>query len=221
MNNTNKVEKVSSSTLAHEMVAREEQNVGIFLSAFAIQYYFSKEMLKYKLNKPKLLMYFGDIELYASQRVLIKNIISNPFYHHIIDKISVLLLEHNQNSEKLPHEMLLSKMNKAFIIRQIFQQTDQILPRYEFIDKFINISIVELDLNRLFEAMKDMPIEQQILILTRIFSNMKDDFEEKKKSLNDSFNENIKRVKQDYINKNKTTTIEYENIEFLWKSLNN
>lgn len=221
MNNTNKVEKVSSSTLAHEMVAREEQNVGIFLSAFAIQYYFSKEMLKYKLYKPKLLTYFGDMELYASQRVLIKTLISNPLYHYIIDKIALLLLENNQNPEKLPHEVLLSKMNKAFIIRQIFQQTDQILPKYEFINKFINVNIVDLDLSRLFEAMKDLPIEQQILVLTRVFSNTKDDFEAKKKSLNDSFYENIKRVRQDYINKNKITSSEYENVEFLWKSLNN
>lgn len=216
MNKKENVENISSNTLAHELVAREEQNVGIFFAAFAIQYYLTKEMLHYNLHKPGFLVFVGDIELYASQRVFIKNIILNTKYQHLISKMEFILLEHNAHAEKLPHEILLSKFNKAFLIRQIFKQTDQVLPKYSFIDKYLGINIIDLDLDELYISMEDLTIEQQVLVLTRIFSQLTDSFEGKKKSIYSSFIGNIKSIRQELIKKGKTETKEYHNLEKLY-----
>lgn len=213
---TDRIESTSntgSSTLAHELVAREEQNVGIFFAAFSIQFYLTKEMLKHKLTKPTFLMYFDDVEIYASQRVFIKNIISSHNYKKLCEDIEFVLNEHNNDHQKQPHEVYLSRINKAFLIRQIFKQTDQVLPKYNFIENYIGKSVAELDIEELYKKMELLPVEQQVLILVRIFNQLKDNFENKKKTILSSFIENITRIKQEYVSKGKTGTAEYHNIE--------
>ena len=48
----------AQNTLAHELSARDEQFVGIFFAAFAIQYYLHKEMLSVKMTAPIFLDFF-------------------------------------------------------------------------------------------------------------------------------------------------------------------
>lgn len=205
-----------SNTLAHELVAREEQNVGIFLASFAIQFYLHKDLLKYKLNKPTFLIYFGDVEIFASQRVMIKSIISNPKYKEFCQEIENILLEHNDNLDQQPQEILFADMRKSFLIRQIFKQTDQVLPKYNFIEKFIDLPISELNFDNLAKEMTHLPVEEQVLVMVRIFNHMKDTFESKKKSIISSFIENIKRTKDDYQYKNKYTGQEAINIDMFF-----
>jgi hypothetical protein len=214
MNNKIDLTSLNNNTLAHELVAREEQNIAIFFISFAIQLYLTKEMLKKDLNKPKFLLYYGDIELFASQRVLIKNIILNKDYKGFCEDIEKFLIESNIK-ENLPHECFFNKINKSFLIRQIFNQTDQVLSKYKFINKFINLNITELDLSELFSLMVELPREQQILIISRIFSNIHDRFENKKKSIQWSFLENLERKKSEYVLRKKDTSQELINIKML------
>lgn len=212
MANTEKIDGVST-TLAHELVAREEHNVGIFIAAFAIQYYFSKEMVKHSLVTPKFLMNYGATDIYASQRVFIKNIIRHPDYKQIINKLYNILIEYNSSPKQLPQELLLAKINKAFVIRQIFKQTDQVLPRYDFMDEFVDKNIADLDMDLLYDAMSALPLEQQILVLARIYAHLTDQFEDKKRSINTSFLENIRRWLSDAKARNKQETREYKMFE--------
>lgn len=213
-----KTENTGASTLAHELVAREEQNIGTFFSAFAIQFYMCKEMLKYKLVKPNFIHNFSDVNLYASQRVLIKNFITNPLYRDLAIEIEDLLVQHNNNLSKPPHEIFLSNINKAFLIRQIFKQTDQVLPKYKFIEDFIGLDISQLDINKLGQHLQTLPVGDQILVVSRIFSQMKDSFESKKKTVLTSFIENIKRTRQEYIQKNKAVGQDYNTLEMFYNS---
>ena len=218
-----KSEGTSSNTLAHEMIAREEQNIGLFFTAFAIQFYMSREMLRKKLNKPAFILFFGDMEIYASQRVLIKNIITSHHFKKVIEDMDFIFHEHNEKPDQLPHEIFLSRINKGFLIRQIFKQTDQILSKYHFIDKYVGKEISMLDLDELKKDMEAFPVEQQILVLARIFIQMKDNFENKKKSIHKSFIENIKRTKDEYSAKGKISSMEYENLKqfLIWFSDHN
>lgn len=220
MTGTNK--SIGGSTLAHELIALEEQNIGIFFAAFAIQFYMNKEMLKRNLNNPPFLIYFGDVEIYASQRVLVKNIINNNAYRLICEKIALTLYDENMYGDKQAHELFLGSIHnakKAFFIRQIFKQTDQILQKYEFIEDFIHLDIVQLDVGQLYQQLALLPIEEQILILARIFSKMRDGFDNKKKTILESFIENIRRTHTEYTVKGKTKTSEYLNLEMLMKEV--
>lgn len=212
-----KTENTGASTLAHELVAREEQNIGIFFAAFSIQFYMTREMLKQRLNKPVFLNHFGDVEVFASQRIFIKNIIINKYYQNLCEEIEYLLIEHNNDDTKQPHELLLSRINKAFLIRQIFKQTDQVLPKYHFVEDFLGQEINNIDMDILYKKMETLPVEQQILVLSRIFTQVKDSFENKKKPILASFIENVMRVKNDYVSKGRTATQEYSNLEMLMK----
>lgn len=213
-----KNEYSSPNTLAHELVAREEKSVEIFFAAFAIQYYMHKDMLVNPLNPPAFIKFFGDIEIYASQRVFINNIINNKKYKPVLAKIEKLLLEYNINSTRLPYQSYLNSINKAFLIRQIFEHTDQTLSKYGFIKDFLNKDLIDIDLDLLDEKTINFPVEQKILILVRIFVQLKDNFENKKKEIMESFLENIKRKKEEYVAKNRVNTVEYSNvISFLEK----
>lgn len=217
-NNTHHLlsEQSGQNTLAHELLARDEQFVGIFFAAFAIQYYLHKDMLAKKINPPVFLDFFKDIELYASQRVFIKNIISNKKYKLICEEVQNLLIEYNINQEKRPYEIFLSRMNKAFLIRQIFKHSNQILEKYRFIGNFINKEINEIDYKILYEKMWHLPIEQQLLICVCIFSKLQDSFESKKKSIGSSFLENTKRLSEAFGTMGKQKSTEYKNlIEFI------
>lgn len=211
--NEMKNEYSSPTTLAHELVAREEKNVELFFAAFAIQYYMHKDMLINNLNPPTFIKFFGDMELYASQRVFINNLINNKKYKNVVERMEKLLLEYNVNSNRLPYESYLNSINKAFLIRQIFEHTDQTLAKYVFIKDFINKDIADIDLDALDLKMGSLPVEQKILILVRIFIQLKDTFENKKKEIMESFIENIRRKKDEYVSKNKVATVEYENVQ--------
>lgn len=211
----------SPNTLAHELVAREEQSVGIFFAAFAIQYYVHKDMLTKKINVPTFLKFFSDIELYASQRVLIKDIINNKKYKFIVLELEKLLLDYNADASRLPYETFLNKIyNKAFLIRQIFEHTNQTLSKYSIIKDYINIELINLDLNELADKMANFTNEEKILMLIRIFIQQKDAYESKKKEIMDSFLENIQRKKEEYKLKNKTNSIEYTNLENFFNKYN-
>lgn len=202
----------TGNTLAHEIILKEEQNIGIFFAAFAIQFYFNKEMMSSKVFKPSFLRFFSDIDIYASQRVFVKNIITNKNYSKVVNAMENLFLEYSGDDSKMPYLLMLSRINKGFLIRQIFAQTDQILTKYEFINDFIGKDISQLDFNALHEKMQFLPEEQQILILARLFVLMRDGFEDRKKTLKSSFAENIVRMKHEYEAKGKTQTVEYSNL---------
>lgn len=202
----------TGNTLAHEIILKEEQNIGIFFAAFAIQFYFNKEMMTNKVYKPSFLRLFSDIDIYASQRVFVKNIITNKRYNKVVRTIENLFLEYTGDDSKMPYLLMLSRLNKGFLIRQIFAQTDQILSKYEFINDFVDKDIAQLDFNTLHDKMQFLPEEQQILILARLFILMRDGFEDRKKTLKASFAENIIRMKHEYEAKGKTETLEYSNL---------
>jgi hypothetical protein len=202
----------TGDSLSHEIILKEEQNIGIFFAAFAIQFYLHKEILSIKIYKPLFLRFFFDIELYASQRLFIKNIIKSKNYHKVVNVLKNLFLEYAGDDSKMPYLLMLARINKGFLIRQIFYKTEQILSKYKFINEFVDKNIFQLDFNELHNKMQFLPEEQQILILTRLFIFMKDNFEDKKKTLKDSFAENIIKIKHEYEIKEKTKTIEYSNL---------
>lgn len=192
-------ETTSTNTLAHEMIARDEQFVGIFFACFAIQYYLHKDMLQNKLTAPSFLKFFGDIEVYASQRVFIKNIIANKKYSKVIEEMQSLFLECSADPIKHPnpHSLFLSRLNKAFLIRQIFHHSDQVLEKYKFIETFLGKDIASLNIDELHSKMWHLPVEQQLLILVRIFSQIRDGYDNKKKNIMASFAENLLRLKEE------------------------
>lgn len=202
----------TGNTLAHEVILKEEQNIGIFFAAFAIQFYFHKEMMTNKVYKPSFLRFFSDIDIYASQRVFVKSIITNKRYNKIVHTMENLFLEYTGDDSKMPYLLMLSRLNKGFLIRQIFAQTDQILSKYEFIEDFVGKDIAQLEFDVLHDKMQFLPEEQQILILARLFILMRDGFEDRKKTLKASFAENIVRMKHEYEAKGKTQTLEYSNL---------
>lgn len=211
MSKSTKYDSSEYNTLAHELIAKEEQNVFIFFVAYAIQFYMTKDIIQNEIKTPFFISDCKDIELYASQRVFIKKILSNPKYKNINKELENLFLT-NDGAKKLD-TIFFNKLNKAFLIRQIFKQTDQVLQKYQFIDNFIDLEFYDIDLNELLKEMKHLTIKEQILVLVRVFSNIKDMFENKKKTIGTSFLENINRIKQDCIRRNNKNTLEYANLE--------
>lgn len=212
----------AQNTLSHELLARDEQNVGIFFASFAIQYYLHKEMLSVKLNHPpKFLDEFQDVELYASQRVFIKNIIGNKKYKTICEEIEGLLLEYNDKISKKPHDIFLLRLNKSFLIRQIFGHSQQLMEKYRFVRNFIGKEINEISDEELLAKMWHLPVEQQVLVCAAVFSNIKDNFGNKKKTIADSFIENAKRLKNFFITMGKQGSIEFYNMELILKHFSN
>lgn len=184
----------NTTTVAHELVARDEQLIGIFFAAFSIQYFLHKEMLNNKLSAPNFLNLFGDIETYATQRMFIKNLLGNKKYVKVTEDLQNIFLEYCANPTKntQPYLLFLSRINKAFLIRQIFNHSDQVLEKYQFIEEFLNQEQVDLD--KLNTKMWHFPVEQQILILARIYSTVHDDYNEKKKTIFNSYRENLQRL---------------------------
>lgn len=203
----------SITTLAHELVARDEQYVGLFFASVAIQYYLHKDMLNSKVNAPYFVKFFIDIETYASQRAFINNIINDSKYIKIIDCMKGLFLTCDKSKEKHSYDIFLTSINKSFLIRQIFNHTDQVLDKYKFIDKFITKDVTNINMEELYSKLSPLPVEQQILVLTRIFSSLKDEIVGKKKTILDSFGENIGRMQAE-IRRNpaRFTAIEVNNL---------
>lgn len=187
-----------ADTLAHEQLARDEQSVGVFFAAFAIQYLLHKDMLQNKMTKPGFLKLFGDVSLSASQRILIKEIIAKKEFSKVVDEIQNLLLESLSANPKqpLPHALYLSRIQKSFLIRQIFRHSSQVLPKYEFIDKVLVKDIRQLNFKELNNNMWTLPADQQVLVLVRLFIELGDDgIAIKRKTLIESFTENLARWK--------------------------
>lgn len=207
------ITSTSITTLAHELVARDEQYVGVFFASVAIQYYLHKDMLNGKVNPPYFVKFFVDIETYASQRVFIKNIINDPKYRKIIETLRGLFLTCDKSKDKHSYDVFLTSINKSFLIRQIFNHTDQVLEKYKFIDKFITKDVTTINMDDLYNKLNTLPVEQQILVLTRIFSSLKDEISGKKKTILDSFGENIGRMQAE-IRRNpaRFTAIEVNNL---------
>lgn len=187
-----------ADTLAHEQLARDEQSVGVFFAAFAVQYLLHKDMLQNKMTKPNFIKLFGDFSLTASQRIFIKEIIGKKEFQKVVEEMQNLLLEALSLNPKqaLPHLLYLSRIPKSFLIRQVFKHSDQILPKYDFIDKLIVKDIRELDFSALKNNMWTLPSEQQLLVLVKLFIELGDDkMDKKRKTVIDSFTENLARWK--------------------------
>lgn len=211
---------MNTTTVAHELVARDEQIVGVFFSAFAIQYFLHKDMLNNKLISPNFLNIFADIETYATQRMFIKNLIGNKKYSKVIEDLQSIFLEYCANPTKnsQPYLLFLSRINKAFLIRQVFQHSDQVLEKYQFIQDFLGQE--QIDFDKLNTKMWHFPAEQQILILARIYSTIHDEYEEKKKTIMNSYKENVQRLIEE-VNKHPSRyqVIQVNNLKLFKKSL--
>lgn len=196
------IEITKADTVAQEKMAQDEQNIGVFFAAFAIQYLLHKDMLQNILAAPKFLKHFGDITLSASQRIFIKEIIRTKDSDgaRIVDELQGTILESMSAKAKYPRPDLffLSRIQKDFLIKQIFAHSPQeTLPKYAFIDKFVTSNIREVDLKKLINTMWVLSVEQQILILCRIFVALGNDGNEKnRKTIIDSFSENLDKWKQ-------------------------
>lgn len=229
MNTTNKTTTTmgsntsgtNSTTLSHELVARDEQIIGCFFAAFAIQYFLHKDMLNNKLIAPQFINVFSDIEVCASQRIYINNLIGNSKkYIKVIEELQLLYLEYcsDVNKNPQPYLLFLSRINKSFLIRQIFNHTDRMLEKYQFIEDFVNKDKVDLD--KLNSKIWHFPVEQQILILARIYSSITDEHTDKIKTILVSYRENLKRlITEIESNKSKYNDIQKNNIKFFRQSL--
>ena len=183
------------NTLAHEQLARDEQFVGVFFAAFAIQYANKKDS-SVEFKNIKFLNLFKDIELYISQRSFIKTMIETKQFNPICAEL-IRLIDRPEKMEKTPYDYFLStinKTNKGFLIRQIFSHTDQVLEKYRFISDFVNKDISQIDFEDLYKKMWHIPVEQQILVCVCIFSKIKDSFESKKKTIGFSYSEKTNKI---------------------------
>ncbi len=210
----------NTTTVAHELVARDEQIIGNFFAALAIQYFLHKDMLNNKLVPPSFITIFSDVETFATQRMFIKNLIGNSKYIKVIEEVQSLYLEYCSNPRKNPQPFLLflSRINKAFLIRQIFNHSDQILDKYQFVEDFLGQP--QIDLDKLNAKMWHFPVEQQILILARIYSTTNDSYEDKKKTILNSYKENVQRlITEVNRNPNRYQVIQVNNLKLFVQDL--
>lgn len=205
----------------HERIAQDEWWIGLFWAGLAIQYLLHKDMLQTEMDEPIFLEAFKDTELTASQRIFVKNILSNAKYKLILDKMreSFLMCCASFSSSKAkrhtPVQVFLENINKSFLIRQIFQHTPQVLPQYQFLETFCRQDIMQINMHELHQRIWAFPIEQQIIILSRIFASLgvNDHFPDKKKTLLQSFGENVHRTKEEMKrNRGRYSTREINNI---------
>ena len=192
---------------------KDEQYVGIFFAAFVIQYYLHKDFSTVAIETVEYLEPFKDIELYASQRVFIKNIISNKKYRIMCEEIKYLLFEYNSKKEKAPHDIFLSRINKEVQLKQIFAQGNDILEKYKFVHELAKKDVSEIDMDELHKKIWHFSIEQQILICIYLFSKIKDNYDTKKKSIGDSFVENSMKIREAFIKMGKKSGIDMKNYE--------
>lgn len=185
---------------------KNEEFVGIFFSAFVIQYYLHKDFSNILITNVNFIIPHQNIELYASQRVFIKNIISNKKYKIICEEIKYLLIEYNTNKNKMPHEMFLSRMDKEVQLRQIFAQGDLVMEKYRFLYDFETKDVDKMDMDELYKKIWHFSLEQQIIICIYLFSKIKDDYNSKKKTIGSSFIENSTKIKSAFISLGKKGT---------------
>ena len=192
----------------------EELYVYKFFSAFYIQFLLQKEFSNTPILKLQFMEKHLNDQIYASQRIFIKNLIGNSNYKVFCDEMKNLFLEYNENKSVSPCNLFLSRINKEALLKQIFIQGSG---KYKFLHPFVDLSGTSIDLDDLYNKIWHLSQEQQIVIFAYIFSRIHDTNVKKKKLLKDSFTENCQRV-QDYNKQtNKGTQIEAENIEFFLK----
>jgi len=206
--------QTSTVTLAHELIAREEHYVGVFFAAVSIQYYLHKDMLgSARMPAPLFLKFFNDIEISASQRIFVKNFINNNKYSTALSYLKELFLTCDESKGEHSYTVFLAKINKSFLIRQIFNHTEQVLDRYKFIKDYINLDITDIKMETLHKNLESLSPEQQILIFTRIFTKIKDNNPSKTKTILGSFEENIAKMQAEIKkNPNNFTVIEVNNL---------
>ena len=150
----------------------------------------------------------------ASQRIFIKELIHNEKFAKVIGELQILFLEYCSNPKKnpQPYQSFLARINKSFLIRQIFNHSNQVLEKYAFIEDFLGKQQVDLD--RLNAKMWHFPIEQQILILARVYASVTDGLTNKIKTIGDSYKENVTRFVSE-VNKfpNKYQIVQVENLK--------
>lgn len=192
------MEYTNIDSIEQANMAKDEQSIGIFFAAFTIQQLFRGEMLQNRFTEPKFLKYFGDIELSASQRVFIKEIINFKNSTQIKDELQSILLECLSPNTRNPRPDLvfLSRIPKDYLVRQIYQRSDEISPRFQFISDYLNLTISQLDFKKLHSQIWPYPVESQILILSKIFTNLAEDgADHKRRTIFQSFSENLSRWK--------------------------
>lgn len=202
------------------MLNRDEGKVSQFFSAVATQYFLHKDMLINKLTAPNFMFTFAETELCATQRSFIREIISNEKYKKVMEEMQALYMEYcNETGRKSPPaSIFLSRINKAFLIRQIYGHGENGGEKYAFIDNFLNIGAVDVD--ALHNKMWSLPVEHQIIILSRILDEITDDIEDKKKTLINSYKENLHRLTVDIKqHPNKHINIHGGNLEAFKKGL--
>lgn len=184
----------NQAALAHEQLAKNEQFVGVFIATILLTA--NKE--KYNITPEKFAFteYYKDTELYASQRHFVRKIVESPLFRDFMDYISLLLNKSessNRSGEthKSPLDFFLDsfkKGDKAFLIRQIFKHTDQVLEKYRFLQDFTNIPQENIDIDNLNRGLWTLPIEQKILCATYIFAQMKDNNLDEKETIHKTIN---------------------------------
>lgn len=106
----------------------------------------------------------------------------------------------------------MASINKSFLIRQIFKQSSQILPKYNFIENYIGVPLRDFDWNKFSTELNDLAINQKILVLARIFDRTGDTVGRNKTiigSLIENSNKNVILLEK----KGMTETQEYMNLK--------
>ena len=207
-----KLEELSAGTsLAHEQLANDEINVHIFFASVATQYYLEKDMLNMGVSFPFYIIKYKDIQLSISQRAFINSIIKNKAFNSMILEMKSLYIK--SNNKLSPSDIFLNSIQKGFLIRQIFQHTEQVLSKYKFILNYKDVSFKEINIDELYKKIESFDISQQILICTYVFSNIADSYQDKNKSILNSFIENTEKTLNHLNVQNKTSTLEYKTIK--------
>lgn len=165
------------TALAHEQLAKDEQFVGVFIATLLL--YMNRD--KYNITDDKFAFteYYKDTELTTEQQSFAKKVVEASVFRDFLDYINLLLSKSvADKSQVSPLDIFLDsfkKGDKAFLIRQIFRHTDQILEKYRFLDSFCLDEVDAIDLDLLNRNIWQFPIEQKVLCLTYIFSQLDND----------------------------------------------
>lgn len=205
-------EHTNSATFSHEIVALEEAKIGIFFAAWAIQFLLTPKMLKMKSIFPKYLKKNANVEICAAQRVFIQKINEHPSFKDVREEFEFFLGQYAIDNSIDPEMIFLSGINKSFLIRQIFKKTSQILPKYNFIDKYIGVNLRDFNWEELANDMEPLPVSQKILVLARIFDRTGDKVG-RNKTIIGSFIENSRRNLNLLEKKGLSDTQEYLNLK--------
>lgn len=204
---------------ALQQLNKNEEEISVFFSALAAQYFLHKDLLTTKMTAPQFIYNHSEYETCASQRAFIKDLLSNPDYRKVVDEFQALFSEYclELNKKNTPSSIFLSRINKAFLIRQIFgyEESDT---KFKFIEEFLGKSTI--DFEKLKQKIWQLQVEQQIIVLARIYGSITDNYTTKRKTLLNSYRENLHRLTVDAKqHPNKHSQIYPGNLETLKRSL--